>query len=380
MVRKLVGSMTAGKQERRLGLTAHDFAQAACAPQVTLVHSQRREGSPAVESRWLWRLRTLARGAGVTLPGRPELLDWARALDAADAYAPCPRPNPKPPVEDRPDRYAVTRIEALTRDPYGVWARDILRLFRLDRPDEPVESKARGTAIHTAFEQFAEAWADGEPADSPGLFERLYLDALVAQGLPRPALARERALAREAAQWATDLERTRRADGRAVHVEREGRLPLSVEGRTFTLTAKADRIEVTPEGFGHVMDFKTGGAPSAKQINTGFSPQLTLTMAILTAGGFPGLKVHAGDLTYLKVTGRKPAGEILVRKAAGPESDEAVEQAYEGVLKLLALYQDPDRGYLSRTAPQFVKTWAGDHDHLARVFEWSTGSEGEADE
>jgi len=366
--------------ERRLGLTAHDFAQAACAPEVTLVHSQRREGSPAVESRWLWRLRTLARGAGVTLPGRPELLDWARALDAPGAYAPCRRPNPNPPVEDRPDRFAVTRIEALTRDPYGVWARDILGLFRLDRPDEPVESKARGTAIHKAFEQFAEAWADGEPVDSPGVFERLYLDALVAQGLPRSALARERALAREAAQWATQLERNRRADGRAIHVEREGRLRLSVEGRTITLTAKADRIEITPEGLGHVLDFKTGGAPSPKQINSGFSPQLTLTMAILTSGGFEGLKAYAGELTYLKVTGRKPPGEVLVRKAAAPESEEAAGKAYEGVLKLLTLYQDPARGYLSRTAPQFVKTWAGDYDHLARVFEWSTGSEGEGEE
>ncbi len=366
--------------ERRLGLTAHDFAQAACAPEVTLVHSQRREGSPAVESRWLWRLRTLARGAGVKLPGRPELLDWARALDAPGAYAPYPRPNPRPPVEDRPDRFAVTRIEALTRDPYGVWARDILRLYRLDRPDEPVESKARGTAIHTAFERFAEAWADGEPADSPAVFERLYLDALVAQGLPRSALARERALARETAQWATQLERSRRADGRAIHVEREGRLPLPVEGRTITLTAKADRIEITPEGQGHVLDFKTGGAPSAKQISTGFSPQLTLTMAILTAGGFEGLLPEAGDLTYLKVTGRMPPGEVIIRGKAGDESATAAAEAYEGVLKLLALYQDPARGYLSRTAPQFVKTWAGDHDHLARVFEWSTGGEGEAGE
>ena len=50
--------------ERRIGLSAHDFAQAACAPEVYLLHAERREGAPAVESRWLWRLKTLARGAG----------------------------------------------------------------------------------------------------------------------------------------------------------------------------------------------------------------------------------------------------------------------------------------------------------------------------
>jgi len=363
--------------ERRLGLTAHDFAQAACAPEVVMVHSQRREGAPAVESRWLWRLRTLARGAGATLPGRPELLDWARALDAPAPYAPISRPNPKPPVAERPDLFAVTRIEALTRDPYSVWARDILKLFPLDRPDEPVESKARGTAIHAAFEAFAEAWAGGEPEDAAGLFERLYLEALVKQGLPRAAMARERALAREAAVWATDLERGRRADGREVHVEKAGRLVVSAEGRDFVLTAKADRIEITPEGLGHVLDFKTGGAPSARQIDTGFSPQLTLTMAILTAGGFAGLKAYAGDLTYLRVTGRKPPGEEIVRKTAGEKSDEAAAKAYEGVQALLGLYQDPERGYLSRTAPQFVKLYAGDYDHLARHFEWSTGGDGD---
>jgi ATP-dependent helicase/nuclease subunit B len=144
--------------ERRVGLTAHDFAQAASAPDVVLVHCERRGGAPAVESRWLWRLKTLAAGAGLALPRRDDVLDWARALDAPDPYSPIKRPAPTPPVEDRPRKMAVTRVEALTRDPYAVWARDILKLYPLERPDEPVEARARGTAIHAAFEDFAESF------------------------------------------------------------------------------------------------------------------------------------------------------------------------------------------------------------------------------
>src|SRR5205085_9204447 len=34
--------------ERRIGLSAHDFAQAACARDVILLHTERREGAPAV--------------------------------------------------------------------------------------------------------------------------------------------------------------------------------------------------------------------------------------------------------------------------------------------------------------------------------------------
>lgn len=153
--------------ERRIGLAAHDFAQAACAPEVILLHTERREGAPSVKSRWLWRLETLAKGAGLTIPGRTEVLDWVRSLDAPDAYEPISRPAPIPPVAHRPREMAVTRVESLTRDPYAVWARDILRLYPMDRPDEQADARARGTAIHAAFERFAETYPGSLPATRP---------------------------------------------------------------------------------------------------------------------------------------------------------------------------------------------------------------------
>ncbi|WP_374468072.1 double-strand break repair protein AddB [Phenylobacterium sp.] len=373
--------------ERRVGLAAHDFAQAACAPEVILLHTERREGAPAVKSRWLWRLETLAKGAGLTLAGRPDVLDWARALDAPGKYEPCPRPAPKPPLADRPKRLYVTRIEALTRDPYAVWARDILGLRQLPRPDEEVDVRIRGTAIHLAFEKLALNWPDQAPDTAAGAFERYYLDALAEGGMPPEGLARETALAREAAAWVAELERERRADGRAIHVEKEGHLDLDVDGEVFRVSAKADRIEIDPSGLGHVLDFKTGRAPSAKMVRTGFSPQLTLTAAILARGGFAAAGLPAaptGELVYLEVTGRKPAGRAEVRAAPDGdgsrvlESQGAVDGALNGLVELVRQFRDPRRGYASRTAPQFVKLYASDYDHLARVFEWSTsGEEGE---
>ncbi|MBI1404818.1 MAG: double-strand break repair protein AddB [Caulobacter sp.] len=366
--------------ERRIGLSAHDFAQAACAPEVVLLSSARRDGAPATESRWLWRLRTLAKGAGMSLPTLPDLLDQARSLDAAEQYRPVQRPAPVPPVADRPRKMAVTRIETLTRDPYAVWARDILKLFPLDRPDRLVESMARGTAIHNAFEKLSRLWNTAPPSDPEAVFEGFYLEELQRQGLTETALARERVLARETADWVADFERRRRADGTRVHVEVSGEMPVKAGGVDHTLTAKADRIEISPSGEAHILDYKTGAAPTAKMIDSGFSPQLTLTAAILAHGGFKDLRGSAGDLTYVRVTGRDPAGVEETRKLAGEEAEGAAVAALEGTIRLLAAYQDPQRGYPSRTAPQFVKTYAGDYDHLARVFEWSTGGDGEEGE
>ncbi|WP_369057900.1 double-strand break repair protein AddB [Caulobacter sp. 73W] len=369
--------------ERRVGLSAHDFAQAASAPEVVLVHSERRGGAPAVESRWLWRLRTLAKGAGATLPERHDVLEWARAIDAPKTYDPVKRPAPKPPVEHRPREMPVTRIEALTRDPYAVWARGILNLKRIDRPDEPVDVRARGTAIHRAFEQLVlkHPHPGPLPDDLAETFRTLYLDALRQEGMPDAALVREAALATEAAAWVADLEARRREHSARIVVEQSGKVVFPSALGDFTLTAKTDRIEVTADGVGHILDYKTGAAPTAKMVEAGFSPQLTLTAAILLRGGFEGIHdVAPGDLTYLRVTGRKPAGQEVTIAAAGGESLDAADAAFEGLRRLIDRYADPEQPYLSRVAPQFVKDHAGDYAHLARVFEWSTAGEDGGDE
>ncbi|MFM8375447.1 MAG: double-strand break repair protein AddB, partial [Phenylobacterium sp.] len=172
--------------ERRIALSAHDFAQSACAPEVYLLHAHRRRGAPALESRWLWRLRTLAKGAGATLPGRPDLEAIATAADAPGDFAPALRPAPCPPLEARPRELAVTRVETLVRDPYAVWARDILRLYPLDRPDAPIDVRMRGTAIHSALEDFVKAYPDVVPDEAEAVLDKLYLDALRKAGMDPP--------------------------------------------------------------------------------------------------------------------------------------------------------------------------------------------------
>jgi ATP-dependent helicase/nuclease subunit B len=364
--------------ERRVGLSAHDFAQAACAPEVILLHAERREGAPSVPSRWLWRLKTLAEGAGLALPNRPELLGWVRALDRPQSFRPAQRPEPRPPLRARPRELPVTAVETLTRDPYAVYARRILKLRLLDRPDEPMEARARGTAIHAAFEAFARRWPDVLPLDAAEQFRRLYLQALVDAGAPEAALAREQALAIEAAAWVEQTERRRRANGPKILVEQEGRLRFDSDAGEFVLTARADRIELTSDGYAHVLDFKTGRAPTAKEVQTGFSPQLTLAGAIVAAGGFAAVgPARPGDLVYLRVTGRRPAGEEIVRAAAGAESADLSDKALAGLMALIARFDNERHPYRSRTAPQFVHSYRSDYDHLARVGEWLAMEEDE---
>ncbi|RZJ30566.1 MAG: double-strand break repair protein AddB [Brevundimonas sp.] len=367
--------------DRRVGLSAHDFAQAACAPEVILLHAERRGGQPSVRSRWLWRLETLVRGAGLSLPGLPEVEGWARALDAPDlepppGLRPADRPKPSPPVEVRPDRMSVTRVEEWVRDPYATYARFILKLFQMARPDERVDARIRGTAIHAALDAFSQEWDTKGASGGPERFAALYQQALLDAGMAESALAREGVLGRNAGVWVTEWEAERRAGSPRVLLEQKAEWPIEIDGRRFTLTAKADRVEVR-DGQLTVIDFKTGSAPSAKQVERGFSSQLPLTAAMARAGAFgPEGQGEPHELLYVSVTGRNPPARIEDRSgelgAAG-----TTDVALAGLIERVRDYSRPERAYASRTAPAFAQRAVSDYDHLARVAEWSTSGEEE---
>ena len=237
-----------------------------------------------------------------------------------------------------------------------------------------MDARARGTAIHTAFQKFAEAHRSDIPPAAT-LFERFLVEALETEGVASHAMARELTLARRLAEWAVGFERERRASARQFLIEQSGALTFEVGDRSFTVTAKADRIEVGG-GLAHVLDFKTGQPATKKQMERGFAPQLTLTAAILMGGGFDGLgTLEPGELVYVRVTGRKPAGLAKPPLALDASRTEA-ERALAGLKARVARFDDADQPYRSWSAPQFMRDRGiGDYDHLARVYEWHVAGE-----
>ena len=364
--------------ERRIGLSAHDFAQGACAPKVVLLASQRRGGAPAVPSRWLWRLRTLIGGANLEPPVRPEVLAWTRVLDAPLPDPPpslrtAVRPRPVPPLAARPRELPVTAVETWIRDPYALYARRILRLRPLDPPDAPVEALARGSAIHKAFERLAGIELGDIDAESEALIRDLIHEELTAAGMPRARMAREIALAANVAPWVLAFERRRRP-GAQLLIEQSGRLAFDAPGGPFAVTARADRIEARGRS-ADILDFKTGTPPSQKVVDAGLSPQLTLTAAILAAGGFANLgPLSPRGLLYVKVSGGRKPGEEMARD--GGDAAALASAALAGLKRRLARFDNPREPYTSKAAVQFVND-AGDYDQLARVWEWRVIGESE---
>lgn len=372
--------------ERRVGQTAQDFVQAASAPEAILVHSERRGGQPAVRSRWLWRLEMLTRGANsentrVEIDRPSDMLAAARALDApiAGEGGLARRPAPRPPVERRPRKLPVTGVELWVRDPYAIYARYVLNLREMDRPGQSAEALLRGQAIHRAVERLTLSWPDVLPEDCEDRIHALLQEELKGHGFEDAAMAREMPLARNCARWLAGFEMRRRARGVEIRVEEEVELTFAAPAGPFTLTAKADRIELSSTGAA-VLDFKTGGVPSAKQVRTGFAPQLTLTGAILAEAGLKTSgPVEPEDLTYVRVIGRKVPGEART-VAEGAEASDLSAAALAGLKARVARFDDEATPYSSWVAPQFMGNFGGNYDHLARVWEWHVQGDAEASE
>ncbi len=381
MSRPMLEKFGLSQPERRLGLTAHDFTQAVAGAEVILSRAARSGGSPTVPSRWLLRLNTLLKGTLLEdrLRPNPEMKALFASLDKPDQYIEPEAPRPTPPVECRPRKLSVSRIETWIRDPYTIYARHILGLKLLDPIDADPGAADRGIVVHEALDRFIKQYPGALPDDAGD--ELLEIGKTVFnEEMTNPAVRAfwwPRFV--RIAEWFIENEKQKRGENRIpLSTETSGEMVFAAPGGDFILNARADRIDWSPDGGLTIIDYKTGSVPSKKQMQSGLTPQLTLEAAMAAAGKFA--EVEAGtvsQLVYMKLSGGREAG----KESGVAEGVEALaDEALKGLKKRVADFDKASTPYLSRPIPMFSHRF-GDYDHLARVREWMAGDdEGGANE
>ena len=360
--------------ERRIGLSAHDFAQLLGARDVILSHAAKIAGTPTVPSRFIQRLAAVAGERWKPARARGDsYLAWARELDRPETITPEPQPAPKPPRAARPASLSVTEIEHWLRDPYTIYAKHILRLTPLDPIGAEPGAAERGTFIHAAIGEFTQRFAEKLP-DDPAR-------ALIELGRPHFAALNDYPEARafwwprfeRIARWFARWELARRAGIGAIAAEIRGEIDIPLDDGTFRLRGIADRIERDAEGRYIILDYKTGAARTEKQVRTGLAPQLTLEAAMLRQGKFKDIPRGASvaELGYVLLKGGEPPGEPKPLKFKEGTPDDHADRALEKLTALAKRFADADQPYRSLVHPMWT-THYGDYDHLARVKEWSS--------
>src|SRR5688572_21114961 len=356
--------------ERKVGLSAHDFQQAMGAPKVLLTRAERVDGAPTVPSRWLLRLDAFLTCAAEGLPSNAGALErrLAHLIDRPQKVEPGRRPMPRPGAARRPDQLSVTQIEAWRRNPYAIYARHILRLKKLDPLDQDPGAADLGNAFHKKDTATTERFPHALPSDSLALL-RADGEAAFQPWLDRPNVwAFWQPRFQRIAAWWLGVERARRtALMTAIVTEREGKLELPDLASPFTLTARADRIDVWRDGGLTVIDYKTGTLPKKEDIELGFAPQLTLEAAMALADAFEGVGgTTIAELAHWKLSGNRDGGTIdrvkgnLMALADGAKA---------GLIALVRDFSDDGMPYTATPDAAYAPAY-DDYAHLARNTEW----------
>ncbi|WP_321575867.1 double-strand break repair protein AddB [Sneathiella sp. P13V-1] len=376
MSRPMREQFTLPLPEKKTGLSAHDFQQAFCGKEVLITRSDKVDGTPTVPSRWLLRLQTLLGQFGMDLQSEEgeTLLSWQRQQDAPSEVRPVEAPRPTPPVAARPRQLSVTRIEKWIRDPYSIFADAILKLRPLDEIAEDPGAADRGTFIHKALEIFTEQYPKDLPEDALEKLLEIGRDVF-GDLLNRPAVwAFWWPRFERIAAWFIDFEKDRRLTFKTVAREAKGSMEIAAPYGRFRLTGTADRIDKNGIGEVSIVDYKTGGLPSDKEVEAGVSPQLSLEAVMAGKGGFADLGpdgVSVIELLYIRLSGGDPAGEA--RPASKKVSvEELAEGAYEGLCRLIAQFDKEATPYLVSPRPKYASRF-NDYEHLSRLREWSGG-------
>lgn len=356
--------------ERRIGLSAHDFQQAVAAKEVVLSRATRDADAQTVASRWINRLTNLI--SGMSDEGRIALgeikargqywLDLVVQLEKPQALvAQAERPSPRPPISARPTSLSVTAIARLIRDPFAIYASDILGLRKLDSLRQLPDAPLRGTMLHKVLERFIESFDTSISSEAANALLLNITDEVLQAKAPWPAarvLWRAK-LARVADVFLRD-EYIRQKDAKYLALETQGRQLFA--DINFTLTGTADRIDMANDGTLRIYDYKTGTVPSVAQLRY-FDKQLLLEAMMVEQGAFE--KVTAETVSQVAHIG---LGSSPKFNRLDLEFDDIPAVRAE-FLELIGSYFKHSQGYTSRRAMTKMG-YAGDFDHLARFGEW----------
>jgi ATP-dependent helicase/nuclease subunit B len=346
--------------ERKIGLSSHDFAEFFCRPRVVMTRAAKSDGGAAVPSRWLQKLDAILESGGIKPVDSyaDYIRDVVAGLDAPAETRRIGRPAPRPPVSARPNELWATAIEKWYRDPYIIYADKILRLRKLDGIDMDARPADFGVVVHRSIEEFHRRG----PRTADGLFAAMLRNAAPFMRIDVIDfwIARFRAIA----GWFADYDAGVGAMAARAFAEEEGALKVS-DG--FTLRAKADRIDVMPDGSAMVSDYKTGSAPSRREIEEGFAPQLPLEALILGGGGFANVgRASPVELRYIELGARKVS-------AYGDDLDSLLALTMKKLKETVERFSRQETPYLSRPNPNKVGSAIEEYSeyaHLARVGEW----------
>jgi RecB family exonuclease len=278
-------------------------------------------------------------------------------------FSAAPLPAPCPPLSARPTRFSVSDMELWQRNPYAFYAAKLLNL----RPLRPLQGTSTpalyGTLMHQLLHAYVIQGNLSLPYDDTkalALCSRIFSDIRHHPFLVLFWTTKAMTLLRAFHQQ----EQT--SPWQPVALEHKGQCHWTLNGQTYTLTARADRLDEDARGDVRIVDYKTGTPPPTGEILRGLVPALPLEGVILKNGGFDGFSndktIRA--ITYTHLRGIED-GSPLISKTLSGDLASLMENTETWMVAMIEAFANPQQPYLSIPHPDFPPAY-DDYGHLGR--------------
>ena len=355
--------------EKNIGVLANDFSALLCHKEVFLTRADREQRTPMVKSRWLMRLETVLQALGIDVQNLDACcyVQWAEYLDKADCLRKILPPAPKPPVSARPRQLSASAIENLMRDPYIIFAKYILKLKPLKDLEQTLSFADYGSLVHEILETFNKKYVATYPENAREELLTLGEECFVRHHIPREQKAFWWPNFIKTVDWLVAKETAYRQNVAKIYSEVEGQYEFEAPAGKFTVTAKADRVDVTKDGTVNILDYKTGQARSPKEIQHSYAPQLPIEAIIAESGGFPNIAAAPVESLRYWELGRKETGVFA-------KVEDVMRDTYERIVEVVSLFDFETTPYLSKPNPKYAPKYS-DYEHLSRINEITFGED-----
>ena len=241
-----------------------------------------------------------------------------------------------------PNILSVTDIETLIRNPYGFYAKKILKLRTQDKIWEEPKISDFGNFIHKVLEEYSKTYEQQNMLDKQQALLNIGNNILHSTILPTYTKK----------TWQTKLtllskafilfDMERRKNCQKIYFEIKGELNLNIAGQNIKIIGIADRIEISKSNRITILDYKTGTIPTKKEIELGLSPQLIIESLMILENGFNvlchsrkgGNPIEDITIAYVKITSTEP----YVQTTEISLSTETLEKHKQGLIRLLEYY------------------------------------------